>query len=161
MPRFARTTLAVALTASLAGCGSVFNAGGDSLSNDNYTYESTTWSPKSVELIDTRTAETLWSVDIPVGQKVTMKFEREHGDRDNSFPDRMTWVVQGLNSDSWRGRQSMLVPGPGSRLVEVSLRPAPEMEAQTAASPEPPALEPAPAPDDAPDTDANGLGDNG
>lgn len=151
MPRLACSALSLALMVGAAGCGSVFKAGGDTFSNDHFTYESTTWSPKSVEVVDTRTGQTLWSLDVPVGQKVTMKFEEEHGDRDPSFPDRMTWVVQRLDGDSWRGKKSMLVPGSGSRLVEVSLRPVPEMPSQTAASPEPPALQPEG------ELDANGL----
>ena len=155
MNRIASSALVIALASALPACESVFSAGGDTFSNDHFTYESTTWVPKSVELIDTRNGQVLWALDIPVGQKVTMKFEPERGDRDETYPDRMTWVVQRLDSDSWRGAQDMLVPGPSSRLVTFDVRPAPEYPEQTASYEEPPALEPEAAPD------ANGLDTGG
>lgn len=142
MNRIACTALVIALASALPGCESVFSAGGDTFSNDSFTYESTTWSPKSVELIDTRNGQVLWAIEIPVGQKLTMRFEPEIGDPDTVYPDRMTWVMQPLNSASWRGKQDMLVPGPTSRLVTFDVRPAPEYPEQTAAYEEPPALEP-------------------
>ncbi len=138
----------LALAALLSGCYSSFSPGGNSFSNNHFTYASDAWSPKSVELIDTRTGQTLWSVDVPVGKKITMKFERNLGQAETSFPDRMTWVVQNLKSNSWRGKQEMIVPGRDARLVELSIRPAPEYPEEQVAMAEPPALDPEPLGED-------------
>lgn len=139
-----------------AGCQTdYFKPRGTGFSADRFTYESTTWSPKTVELIDTRTDQTMWSVDVPVGKKLTIDFSDVPNPADPAYPDSMRWVVQPINRNSWGGAQSMAVPNRHGRLVQMTLRSAPEMPAQTAATPEPPALEPVTAPE-APE-DANGT----
>ncbi len=125
----------------LTGCGSSFSPAGSGFSEDRFTYESTEWSPKTVELIDTRTDQTLWSIDIPVGQKLTMQFETAYDNDNTEYPERMKWVVQPISKRSWKGKESMLVPGPTSRLIEMTLRPAPEAMDQTVAMPELPAID--------------------
>jgi len=147
---------AAAATLLSAGCQSdYFKPRGTGFSADRFTYESTTWSPKTVELLDTRTDQTMWSVDVPVGQKLTIDFSDVPNPADPAYPDAMRWVVQPINRDSLGGAQTMAVPNRHGRLVQMTLRSAPEMPDQTAASPEPPALEPVTAPET--NEDANGM----
>lgn len=154
--------LVMLLAAALAGCGSNFIPRGSGYSGDADTYESTPWSPKTVELVDTRIDQVIWSVDIPVGQKLTIAFKGDNsGDRDADMPDVMSWVVQPIRRHSWKGRQKMLVPGPSARLVVMSLRDAPEAgpSDDDIAMDTPPALEPdaEPAGNETPETDENGT----
>lgn len=147
----------VAFAGGVAGCESTnFTPRGNGFSNDRFTWESTAWSPKTIELVDTRNEQTLWSIDIPVGQKLTVNFDdRSRPNRDAVYPDRMEWVVQPITRNSWAGKQEMLVPPADARLLEMTLRSSPELPSVTAGTPEPPALEPEPA--DRPDADENGL----
>ena len=160
----AARSLAPALLAAgvaLGGCAANFSPRSDGFSNDRFTYESTAMSPKSVALIDVRTEQTIWSVDVPVGQKVTMRFDTVVEDTNPIYPDSMKWVIQPIKSNSWRGSQEILVPGPEARLIELSLRAVPEELGGLSAMPEEPAYEAEPeidgeaADDDA--VDPNGL----
>jgi len=121
---------------SLGACSN-FSPGGSGFSEDRFTYASTEWSPKTVELIDTRNGQTMWSVDVPVGQKLTLNFDKVYEPEDSGFPDRMKWVIQKIESDSWKGFQTMMAPPSNSRLLQMTLRPAPEAAGQTSAMPEP------------------------
>lgn len=143
--------------ATIAGCGATrFSPEGTGFSEDRFTYVSTSTSPKTVALVDIRTDQVLWSVDVPVGQKLTMKFESVIDGENPVFPDVMEWVVQPVRLNSWRGSQQMLVPGPEARLIEMSLRPTPEYPGDVAAMPEAPAFEPV---DIEPDADDEPLMD--
>jgi hypothetical protein len=171
----ARRSLAAGLIAAAlvaGGCRSTtFTPRGDGFSNDRFTYASTSMSPKTVTLVDTRTDETLWSLDVPVGEKLTIKFEEVIDGENPVYPDVMEWVVQPMQRNSWRGKQSMLVPGSEARLIEMTLRPTPEYPGQLAGMPEPPVIEDEPAePDpwmgdrpalDEPEADETSVDDNG
>src|SRR4051812_3931179 len=65
---------AAALTAAMAGCWTMgYSPGGRQASLDEFTYESTADHPYSLYLIDLRTRETIWSMDVPVGKEVVIK----------------------------------------------------------------------------------------
>jgi len=165
-----RRALAIAGLASaslLGACESTtFSPSGTGFSNDRFTYASTSMSPKTVALVDTRTDETLWSLDVPVGQKLTIKFEEIIDGENPVYPDLMEWVVQPIQRNSWRGKQSMPVPGTEARLIEMTLRSTPEYPGQLAGMPEPPVEsdeDPNPWLEDAeePAADENGLPEDG
>lgn len=117
------TTVALAATAlTLAGCNF---EGGRWYSSDSYTYVSRTWSPKTVTLEDTRTGETLWSVDLPVGKQMTVGFRKGTGPNEYK-PDMMYW---GLTEPGRIGRISknwIPVPPHHGRKLELTLRDTPE-----------------------------------
>jgi hypothetical protein len=155
--QIAARSLALALLATgvgLGGCATDFSPRSNGFSNDRFTYESTTMSPKSVALVDIRTEQTIWSIDVPVGQKLTMQFDSVIDGENPVYPDVMKWVVQPIRLNSWRGSQEILVPGPEARLIELSLRPTPEYPGDFAAMPEEPAFEPVDIEPDADDMDA-------
>jgi len=170
MTRRAAHTCSLALVACtiaaawLGGCSTNFLPRGSGYSGDADTYESTTWSPKTVELVDVRTDQVIWSIDIPVGQKLSFVFKEDtSGDRDPHMPEVMSWVVQPINSHSWRGRQKMKVPDPTSRLVVMSLRDAPEQAPREEAvfDAPPPALEPEAQPEATPMPAEQAVDENG
>ena len=131
MPRTRRvvlTILTAASLASVAGCHAFATQkpGGRGTSIDQHTYASTAFEPKTVRLIDTRTHEELWSVDVPVDYKVVVKFFEDQS-RDNvDNPDVMRWEL--MPSDSWGSLldNQLPVPSKHARRLEFELRSAPE-----------------------------------
>ena len=114
--RVAALALTVGVGGSLAGCYT---------SQDKFTYDSRTWSPKTVVLVDTRTGEELWRYEVPVGAELELKFAS--GDEDNlRFPDEMRWHVRSTIGTSLN--ESDVIPSPPEevRRVDWYLRDAPE-----------------------------------
>ena len=117
----ARALLAASLgiaAASLGGCSSA----------ELYTYSSDAHSPKSVTIIDTATGEKVWTCDIPVGQKLDMRFaNRPRATEEKGF-DELAWSLSGVDSKS-KGRKNIVqVPPVSRRRLEMTLRPAPELK---------------------------------
>lgn len=117
------TLVCLSASALVGGCNS---PGGQGFSSDRFVYQSDEWQPWTVSLIDTRTGENVWSVDVPVGKQLVMGFRKGVGP--NEFkPDMMYWgITENGRSVS---RQSNLLPVPGSmsRRLEPVLRPTPEL----------------------------------
>ncbi|MFG0326283.1 MAG: hypothetical protein ACF8SC_03320 [Phycisphaerales bacterium JB037] len=135
-PTHARSRFAAWGVASLLGGGLLlasgctlvpkYQEGGGLASFDAYTYVSRPYQPQTVSLIDTRTDEVLWSVDVPVGKQLSMEFLGGKGNETGPMPDLMKWDIL----DAGTGRSGLAnglpVPPPESRRVDVSLRATPE-----------------------------------
>ncbi|MBT8485732.1 MAG: hypothetical protein HKO59_12150 [Phycisphaerales bacterium] len=91
-----------------------------------YTYYSTDMKPKNFRLLDVRTDDVVFSMDIPVGTQLTVQFLNGEGDDLVYTPDLMLYQVFDLGTTTGKLRSSMSVPDAGSRRIEVSLRPGPE-----------------------------------
>jgi hypothetical protein len=119
----ARVTFLVLLVASLAlvGChrphGALMPYSGGS-----HTYFSTETQPKSVRLIDIRTDEVIFSMDIPPGKQLTLDFVEGGGDDPVYSPDTMRYEVFDLGTTTGKLRSAMNVPASWSRKLEVYLR---------------------------------------
>ncbi len=127
MNKSIRTTIlaAVAATSTLiAGCS--YTPGGGLMSDDQFTYESTPYQPISVEVVDTRTDEVVWTMDVPVGRKVTLRFYPDKSEGYADYPDIMKWEVQGKEDFAGVLRSKTTVPDRWSRRIDVSLREEPE-----------------------------------
>lgn len=124
--RNAAALLTIASAGMLASCAGIGSEGGALASYDQFTYVSTAWQPKTITLFDTRTGESLWSVDIPVGKQLMVGFRKGSGNNE-AKPDEMFWEV------TWAGRRlgtrdnRMSVPPASARRLEMTLRAAPEM----------------------------------
>lgn len=113
---------ALGAAALLGGCHS---PGGPGYSSNSFTYESTEWRPCTISVVDTTTGETVWSVDVPVGQQLFVRFRKGVGP--NAYrPDMMDWVIEELGRRFGTPRNQIPVPGPNVRRVDVDYRPAPE-----------------------------------
>lgn len=113
--------------ATLAGCALGYREGGNNMSLDRHVYVSDSANPKSVELVDWRDNNVLWSYDVPVGQKLVVQFYR--GDKKSfadQYPDEMRWNVFGADATGGDLKNSLAVPGRDSRRLQWRLRPAPE-----------------------------------
>jgi len=135
---------AAAALLAATGCSSYTESGGWG-SNDTYVYVSRAWTPKTVTLIDTRTGESIWSVDVPVGQQAVVRFLPDRTD-DPAFPDLITWGIlpEGRNSGAFLNQ--MPCPPSNARLLDFSLRPAPEMPEASVARAEPAPMQNTPPP---------------
>jgi hypothetical protein len=97
--------------------------GGAQRTNDEYTYVSTPWEPLTVTLYDRRDDTPLWTVDVPVGSKVSVRFYRDKKTSGTArMPDMMKWEIYDESKSYRRLTSSMAVPGADSRLLKVSLR---------------------------------------
>jgi len=119
---------AAALLASATACNKHgrFKPGGDGVSRDQFTFESTSWMPQTVTVRDTRTGDAIWSLDVPVGQQLVVRFVRDKGP-DDFYPDAMQWDMMKLGTRHATLTNSIGVPPSSARLLEPTLRPAPEM----------------------------------
>ena len=114
--------LGLAASTTLPGC---YTPGGPHWSADRATYESTTWSPKTVYVIDTRTGQTIWSIDVPVGRQVAVGFETGNGPNEY-MPDTMVWEVMDYDKVFGVLSNRRAAPPRHARRIEFELRPAPE-----------------------------------
>lgn len=137
-----------------AGCVPGYHAGGSLASRDLFTYPSEPNWPQTVKLVDHRTGAVLWSVDIPVGQQLVVRFYEDQTD-DPQFPAMMRWELMPLGKKFGQLDNAMPVPSRLSRRLDTYVRPyepeggytgdasspAPASAPKPAA--EPPAAEPA------------------
>lgn len=111
-----------------SGCSVIpkFEEGGALASFDAYTYVSRPYQPQTVSLIDTRTEEVLWSVDVPVGKQLSLEFLDGRGNESGPMPDLMKWDILETGTGRSGLANGLPVPPPESRRVDVSLRATPE-----------------------------------
>lgn len=109
------------------GCaGTYLRESGAGRSLDQYTYISRPHEPKTISLVDTRTDEVIWTVDIPVGSQLSMRFIPNH-DKDNAFtPDLLRWEIWDERRFAGRMTNSMPVPSHDSRRLDLTIREQPE-----------------------------------
>ncbi|MHC4949004.1 MAG: hypothetical protein ACYTG1_12220 [Planctomycetota bacterium] len=128
-------TLGIAAIAAvgLASCAT-HNPQGGTFPGDNssITYFSTESSPKTITLRDLRTDEVLFTMDIPVGKQLTLKFEEGEGDDPVNTPDLMNYEVWDIGTTSGALLNSLTVPNASSRRLEVQIRQGTEWADQPA-----------------------------
>lgn len=117
--------------AALAGC---YTEGGPQQSLDRFTYVSRPHQPKTISVVDTRSYETIWTVDIPVGQKLALQFYpnkrvKEGEAADPLRPDVLRWQLIPESAYFGELHNEIGVPPSNSRRIEMKLRPGPEMPA--------------------------------
>jgi len=96
-------------------------------SRDSHTYVSTASKPLTVAVIDTRTDETVWSIDVPLGKQLSMKFHEGKGSDDEFMPDLVTWGLFRPGKQFGNRAQSQPVPPSNARLLDVSVRESAEL----------------------------------
>lgn len=91
-----------------------------------YTYRSEVHSPKTVTLRDTSSGEEILKVDVPVGQQLNLKFDKFRDIAETDGNDTLRWSLKPWNDESVAGGNTLKVPPPSSRRLDITLRPAPE-----------------------------------
>jgi len=124
--RFAFRTIAPAalsvVLVSLAGCATQSERGVRA-SVDQHVYVSYPWEPKTVSLIDTRTDEVIWTFEVPVGEKLVIKFENH---RRRLSGQTMTWGSGDPDEGKIKLVNEMPVPSYQVRKLSWTIRPVPE-----------------------------------
>lgn len=124
-------TLASSLVLVLAGCYTVTPQLWQS-SIGVFTYESTPEQPITITVIDTRSDEPVFRMDIPVGRRLAMQFIESGGDDPVLRPSRLEWALLQGGAVTGSLDNKLSVPPAPARRIEYTLRPAPEY------APEPP-----------------------
>lgn len=113
----AGTTVLAVLAAS--GCQRYLE-GGSGMADDTHTYVSTSELPKTVTLKDTTSHEVLWTVEVPVGRKLVVRFYPDRFKDNQAAPDMMRWDL--IDPDRETGELVNVAAVPKSRILEWTLR---------------------------------------
>lgn len=119
--------LAASAAATISGCVYTgYREGGNMVSNDRHVYVSRTWEPKTVSLVDSRSGETVWTYEVPVGEKLVVQFFKGKKDAAPQFPDIMRWGVVDDEATGGSLSNTIAVPGSDARRLEWTMRQVPE-----------------------------------
>lgn len=108
----------------LSGC---YYPGGGLFSSTEgpQTYVSTESLQKSVTMVDTRTGEVFFSIDIPPGKQLVIDFERGEGDDPVYTPDLLLYDVFDAGKTTGSLGNSMTVPPAAARRIDMTVVQAP------------------------------------
>jgi len=122
--RWQSIVAALAVTVLLSGCyypgGGLFSSTGGP-----QTYLSTEALQKSVTMLDLRTGEVFFSIDIPPGKQLVIDFERGKGDDPVYTPDLLMYDVFDAGTKTGSLGNSMTVPPAAARRIEMNVVQAP------------------------------------
>ena len=90
------------------------------------TYYSTELKPTTITIVDERSQEVIFSVEIPVGRQLTVDFQNGKGDDPVNTPDLMRYEVYEMGTKYGKLRNALTVPNQYCRSIRVDYRPAPE-----------------------------------
>ena len=121
----ARPARFLALTASLCGVAAAsllsgcYAPGGglNPVTGGAQTIQSTARAVKVFQILDTRSNEAVFSLEIPVGKQFTYQFIKDRGDDPVNRPDLMKYQLFDIGKTSGRLRNGISVPDGYSRLV--------------------------------------------
>jgi len=121
----------------LVGCMPGYDPGGPQASRDLYTYESTPDFPQTIILKDISTDETIWSMEVPVGKQVVIRFYEGHDTKNIARPDLMRWRLFDRGTQYGELDSAIPVPASISRRVDVVLRKNADAVTKSVPAPEP------------------------
>lgn len=91
-------------------------------SHERYSYVSTAHVPLTIAMKNTTSGETVWSYDVPVGQQLNLTFQRDADLADAQGYDDMVWTVNDLGKADKGRTNTLRVPPPSERRLEMSVR---------------------------------------
>jgi hypothetical protein len=122
--RHIKSTFLIMIASLLPSC-QMYTPGGDPFTNgpdSAATYQSSEEFPKTITLIDTRSGEHLFVMEVPVGKKLVIDFVADSGDNTVLTPDLMSWQVFPNDVSYGPLSNSMTVPNRWSRRIDVTFR---------------------------------------
>lgn len=123
--------VAAVLALSAGGCGFAyrpyFDPGGSGVAIDEYTYVSQPGMPQSVRIIDTRTGETVFASDIPVGEQLVINFDDDVFPEHETMTAEMRWRLMPAGNRYGQLRNRVPMPPASSRRVDLFVRQTPEL----------------------------------
>jgi hypothetical protein len=109
------------LVASMTGCyspkGGLMPASGGP--QTYYSYETL---PVTITIIDLRSNEEIFTMNVPPGKQLTFDFLDGEGDDPAYTPDLMRFEVFDMGTDSGKLRNTLSVPSAHSRRIDVTYR---------------------------------------
>lgn len=126
-----RTSVLVAgLLIAVGGCAIPGNyEGGSFYSQDKHVYVSRAHFPVTVSVIDTRDQQTIWTYDLPVGQKLICRFYTNRNKDNPALPDQMQWRIVANKQTLPGDKGTLAVPPADARLMKPTYRSSPEYPA--------------------------------
>ena len=122
--------LAAGFVGAGVGCGIAyrpyFDPGGSGAAIDEYTYVSEPYAPQTITVVDTRTGESVFAMDVPVGQQLVINFDDKQIQSEEWMSGVMRWRLMPAGQRYGRLTNRIAVPPPSSRRVDVTLRATPE-----------------------------------
>ena len=118
--------LLAAVVGGLGGCYPGYSPGGSMASLDEYTYESTNDTPKTVKLVDWTTNTTIWTVDVPVGKELVCRFYDEHDTKNATRPTLMRWGMFDRGHAAGELHYAIPAPDAAHRRMDVEFRKNPD-----------------------------------
>ena len=112
----------------ISGC-KMYSPGGNAFFNgpdSAATWESTEEFPKTITLIDTRSGEKVFVMEIPVGKQLVIDFETGSGNDTVETPDLMRWEIFDVGIGWGALNNAMTVPNRWSRRLDIAMRPSSE-----------------------------------
>ncbi|GIK19438.1 MAG: hypothetical protein AMXMBFR77_19380 [Phycisphaerales bacterium] len=122
--------LSLSVIGAGVGCGLAyrpyFDPGGSGAAIDEYTYVSEPYMPQTITVVDTRTGEPVFAMDVPVGQQLVINFDDKQVQSEEWMSGVMRWRLMPAGHRYGRLTNRIAVPPPSSRRVDVTLRAYPE-----------------------------------
>lgn len=117
------------VAALLGGCTllSGQRPGGKMESLDMFTFESDPTAAQTVTLVDLRDAQPIWSVDVPVGSKLVLRFYESRSNGTELHPDIMRWTVVDADAGPRPLQNQIAVPNQDARRLDVEFRETPQV----------------------------------
>ena len=112
-------------TALLTGCYAP-DGGFMPSSGRGFTFISTPTRPVTVTLVDTRSQEMFFKMDIPAGKQLTFKFIEGSGSGSRAEPTKMIWEMWEAKTEFGELDNQLICPPASCRRIDVTYRPAPE-----------------------------------
>lgn len=119
-----RPSLALTLTlAAAAVTGGCYSPGGGFMSHTGgpQTWTSNEMMQKTITMVDLRSNEVFFTIDIPPGKQLVVDFDEGEGDDPVYTPDLMRYAILDQGTKTGKLRNAMTVPNAASRRVEVTL----------------------------------------
>ena len=159
--RFITTLGLCGLLVAGLGAGGCWSPGGRLASFDQYLFESTSFDPTTITIVDSRTGQAVWSYDVPVDKALAINFLDDVRPETQEYPDDMEWGVwPRLSTGNLYAKQALdqpivKVPSAAYRRIDKKQRPAPELPSDM--TPGLPSAPPELVPKDPGTTDAKPL----
>ena len=115
-----------ALLFLLLGACQIYKPGGNAWfegPKSAMTFYSTEDSPKTVTLVDIRSGERVFIMEIPAGKQLVLDFVEDNGDDPVNTPDLMKWEVFPIGTGYGALSNAMTVPNRWSRRLDTRIRP--------------------------------------
>ncbi|MFO0830808.1 MAG: hypothetical protein U0637_03085 [Phycisphaerales bacterium] len=94
---------------------------------ERISYKSDTWSPKTISVLDTRTGESVVTIDVPVGKQLNLWFKKDPTQAENEGSDELAYAVRPWGDKATIPGTTLQVPPPSARRIDMTLRKSPEM----------------------------------